>query len=117
MELLHRRCCGLDVHKEKVVACLRLVSDGEVTREVRTFETTAKVEECFPHNRRLLLGHSLGGQLWTLFLSSQLARVTTAQDFWQVRGAHSKSPPTGFQLRLPISPILKLSLFKTSLSG
>jgi transposase len=40
MELLHRRCCGLDVHKEKVVACLRLVSDGKVTREVRTFETT-----------------------------------------------------------------------------
>jgi hypothetical protein len=27
MELLHRRCCGLDVHKETVVACLRLVSD------------------------------------------------------------------------------------------
>src|SRR5277367_4130526 len=24
MELLHRRCCGLDVHKETVVACLRL---------------------------------------------------------------------------------------------
>src|SRR5271154_6883497 len=22
MELLHRRCCGLDVHKETVVACL-----------------------------------------------------------------------------------------------
>jgi hypothetical protein len=21
MELLHRRCCGLDVHKETVVAC------------------------------------------------------------------------------------------------
>jgi transposase len=40
MELLHRRCCGLDVHKETVVACLRLVSDGKVTREVRTFETT-----------------------------------------------------------------------------
>ena len=31
MELLHRRCCGLDVHKETVVACLRLVSDGKVT--------------------------------------------------------------------------------------
>ena len=37
MELLHRRCCGLDVHKETVVACLRLVSDGQVTTEVRTF--------------------------------------------------------------------------------
>ncbi len=40
MELLHRRCCGLDVHKETVVACLRLVSDGKVTTEVRTFQTS-----------------------------------------------------------------------------
>ena len=40
IELLHRRCCGLDVHKEMVVACLRLVSDGKVTTEVRTFQTT-----------------------------------------------------------------------------
>jgi transposase len=40
MELLHRRCCGLDVHKETVVACLRLVSNGKVTNEVRTFQTT-----------------------------------------------------------------------------
>src|SRR5271169_4434281 len=40
MELLHRRCCGLDVHKETVVACLRLISDGKVTTEVRTFQTT-----------------------------------------------------------------------------
>jgi hypothetical protein len=34
MEVLHRRCCGLDVHKATVVACLRLVSDGKVTTEV-----------------------------------------------------------------------------------
>ena len=40
MELMHRRCCGLDVHKETVVACLRLVCDGKVTTEVRTFQTT-----------------------------------------------------------------------------
>ena len=40
MELLHRRCCGLDVHKATVVACLRLVSDGKVTTEVRTFQIT-----------------------------------------------------------------------------
>src|SRR3982074_549085 len=40
MELLHRRCCGLDVHKETVVACLRLVSDGKVMTEVRTVQTT-----------------------------------------------------------------------------
>ena len=40
MEVLYQRCCGLDVHKETVVACLRVVSGGEVIREVRTFETT-----------------------------------------------------------------------------
>src|ERR1700724_1571364 len=40
MELLHPRCCGVDVHKETVVACLRLASDGKVTTEVRTFQTT-----------------------------------------------------------------------------
>ena len=40
MELLHQRCCGLDVHKETVLACLRLVADGKVTTEVRTFQTT-----------------------------------------------------------------------------
>ena len=37
MEVLHPRCCGLDVHKETVVACLRLVIDGKVVTEVRTF--------------------------------------------------------------------------------
>ena len=40
MEVLYRRCCGLDVHKETVVACLRIVFGGEIVREVRTFETT-----------------------------------------------------------------------------
>jgi len=40
MEVLYLRCCGLDVHKETVVACLRIVSGGEAVREVRTFETT-----------------------------------------------------------------------------
>ena len=40
MELLHRRCCGIDVHKETVVACLRLAIDGKMVKEVRTFSTT-----------------------------------------------------------------------------
>jgi hypothetical protein len=33
MEVLHPRCCGLDVHKDTVVACLRIVSDGKVTKK------------------------------------------------------------------------------------
>jgi transposase len=40
MEVLYPRCCGLDVHKETVVACLRLVIDGKAVKEVRTFATT-----------------------------------------------------------------------------
>src|SRR5262245_4036228 len=40
MEVVNRRCAGLDVHKESVVACVRIVEDREVKREVRTFGTT-----------------------------------------------------------------------------
>jgi transposase len=40
MEVLHPRCCGLDVHKETVVACVRLVIDRKPVKEVRTFFTT-----------------------------------------------------------------------------
>ncbi len=40
MEVVYPCCAGLDVHKESVVACVRLAAAGEITREVRTFETT-----------------------------------------------------------------------------
>jgi transposase len=40
MQVLYPRCCALDVHKDTVVACLRLVVDDKVVKEVRTFETT-----------------------------------------------------------------------------
>jgi transposase len=40
MQVLYPRCCALDVHKATVVACLRLVVDGKVVKEVPTFETT-----------------------------------------------------------------------------
>jgi transposase len=41
MQVVYSRCCGLDVHKETVVACLRLASaGGKVSTEVRTFATT-----------------------------------------------------------------------------
>src|SRR5215510_10350121 len=40
MEVLYPRCCGLDVHKETVVACVRRVIDGKIVKEARTFSTT-----------------------------------------------------------------------------
>jgi transposase len=42
MELLHKRCAGLDVHKDTVVACVRLVSQTRTRREVETFPTTTE---------------------------------------------------------------------------
>lgn len=43
MELVYERCCGLDVHKKLVVACL-IVPDGQGQRskELRTFRTTTQ---------------------------------------------------------------------------
>ncbi len=42
MEVMHPRCAGLDVHKDTVVACVRIASDGDVRQDVVTFETTTK---------------------------------------------------------------------------
>jgi len=39
MEVLYPRCAGLDVHKDTVVACVRIAADGAVHSEVRTFDT------------------------------------------------------------------------------
>ncbi len=38
--MVHERCCGLDVHKKTVVACVLLTApDGTVQRRVRSFGT------------------------------------------------------------------------------
>jgi transposase len=40
MEVVYPRCCGLDVHKRTVVACLIVPgADGQPHKEIRTFET------------------------------------------------------------------------------
>ena len=41
MDVVHERCCGLDIHKRLVVACLvQSGASGGLTREVRSFGTT-----------------------------------------------------------------------------
>jgi transposase len=42
MEVVHSRCAGLDVHKETVVACVRVMEGRQVQQEVRTFHTITK---------------------------------------------------------------------------
>jgi transposase len=40
MNVIHARCCGVDVHKRSVTACVVLARPGEPpSKEVRTFET------------------------------------------------------------------------------
>ncbi len=40
MEVIYSRCCGLDVHKKSVVACLLTPgADGKPTKVIRTFGT------------------------------------------------------------------------------
>ena len=54
MDILYERVAGLDVHKDTVVACARIVVEGKTKRECRTFATTTEqlvalrawLEEC-----------------------------------------------------------------------
>ncbi len=39
MQVVHERCCGLDVHRKTVVACVLLTEEGQVRRLARTFGT------------------------------------------------------------------------------
>jgi len=39
MEVICRRCCGLDVHKKIVVACVLIWEEGKLSKEIRTFGT------------------------------------------------------------------------------
>ena len=41
MEVLYHRCCGLDVHKDTVTACVRIHdAQGKMQKEIRVFSTT-----------------------------------------------------------------------------
>jgi transposase len=42
MDLLYTRCAGLDVHPRSVSACVRIVSEGHTTHEVKTFGTSTR---------------------------------------------------------------------------
>lgn len=42
MEVLYPSCAGLDVHKESVVACVRIARGRKVRRELRDFGTTTR---------------------------------------------------------------------------
>src|SRR3954469_10129805 len=40
MDILYARCAGLDIHRDTIVACVRLAEAGRVVRFIETFATT-----------------------------------------------------------------------------
>jgi transposase len=42
MQVVYERCCGLDVHKETVAACIAITGGGRVQRDKRVFGTTTR---------------------------------------------------------------------------
>jgi transposase len=40
MQVVYQRCCGIDIHKKLVVACLLgLDKDGQLHKQIRSFST------------------------------------------------------------------------------
>ena len=56
MEVLHQRCAGIDVHRDSVVACARVVHGQGIERFVETFGTTTSELERLA---RWLAGHGV----------------------------------------------------------
>ncbi len=40
MEVVYPRCAGLDLHRDKIVACVRVAKSRKVEREVKEFGTS-----------------------------------------------------------------------------
>jgi transposase len=47
-DIVHPRCCGVDVHKDSIAACVRRMDDkGNVGKESRKFGTTTQEINAF----------------------------------------------------------------------
>lgn len=94
MQVLHRRCSGLDVHKETVVACLRIQRKGKVHEETRTFSTMTsslyELSEWLLSGKVTLVGMEATGvywrPVWHILESAGL-------DLILVNAAHCKAVP------------------------
>ncbi len=39
MEVVYRRCCGLDVHKDSITACVLVLDNGQRQVRIKEFKT------------------------------------------------------------------------------
>ena len=68
MKMLYRRCAGLDVHKEQITACVRLMHAGKLTHQVRTFSSMTselmELSEWLNENRCTHVAMEATGVYW-----------------------------------------------------
>lgn len=68
MEVLYSRCCGLDVHRSRVVACMSIIEAGHRHKETRPFGTTTRellmVRQWLVEGGCTHLGMESTGVLW-----------------------------------------------------
>jgi transposase len=93
MEVLYSRCCGLDVHRSRVVACMSIIEASQRQKETRTFGTTTRellilrqwlVEEGCTH-----IGMESTGVLWRPVAD----RLTGFFELLLVNAQHMKRVP------------------------
>ena len=84
MQVEHPVCCGIDVHKDMLTACLRRVdANGQVSKEGREFATTYTVS---PGLVRLARGTALPGGRDGKHRGLLETRLSCAR--WYGRGIH-----------------------------
>jgi transposase len=118
MEIMHRRVAGLDVHKETVVACVRLMSRRKPTRECRTFATTThgllELLEWLTASRVTHVAMEATGVYWT-----PVWKILSEGDFELIvaNAAHIKQVPgrkTDMNDAMWIADLLACGLLKAS---
>jgi hypothetical protein len=105
MEVLHPRCAGLDVHRDSVLACVRLASGRQFEQQVETSGTTTSELERLS---RWLASHAIShvameatGIYWTPVWAvlAEAFELMLANAMW--RTAAPERPPS----RATLSPL------------
>src|SRR2546421_12504826 len=84
MDILYMRCAGLDIHRDTIVACVRLAKAGGVVRLVETFATTTteleRLSEWLAGHGVTCVAMEATGGYW------KPGRGVLAGGLWAVRG-------------------------------
>jgi transposase len=94
VQVQYPRCCGVDVHKATVVACLlQMDARGQRSKEIRTFGTTADeliaLGDWLRANAATHVAMEATGSYWKPVFNLLEGALTV----WVVNAAHIKAVP------------------------